>query len=128
MNVTFVIEKKQSEKIKKYRNKKNFKKEIAAITLDVATIENPITAKFYQTKKTIYCCVWINELNLVGASKIDALTPLAETVALEKALNDCGITFEERLTAFGKNGIVTGIKTILKKMGYEKIMIRETYP
>lgn len=74
-----------------HRKEKHFCKEIAVIS---KKDENKtITCRFYKTEGYWYCCVWIEDINVIYASGSAKQHSFHD--AMNVALKSCGITMPE---------------------------------
>ena len=86
-----------------------------------------IDIRFYYTKSTCYCCLWINagEINLKGTGRAGGYVYDEKSSAFEEAINNAGIFNFPRFGGSGKNRFAIDI--LCKIFNIKKYQVIEIF-
>lgn len=98
-----------------YRRENSFTEEYSYI--DPTAARAPVTARFYCTKSTVYCCLWVFELGVSwwGCGKSGGYGHPRTSAAFAAAVEDAGIALSAEVSYVryaGADGIEAAVRAI----------------
>jgi len=116
-----------SKSIERYRKDDKFVREFAAIDLDAGN--DRISARFYRTKSSSYCCLWVMGKDHYGRGYglADGHGYHKDSAALGCAIRDADIALSDPIDGYGDGAIREAIKAIADAIGVERCYVHEAH-
>lgn len=106
------------------RKEKHFTSQYSVVAVDKKRcIKEIVTARIYQTSGRAHACVWVHsaDAHLTGGGWAGGYGYHRSSAALQKALNDAGITLSEAIDGCG--AMETALCAVATALGYESPQI-----